>query len=145
MAFPRRRHNVVILADGTLLAVGGTRQADLEDQAILPAELWDPATEQWRTVASMTEARMYHSAAALLPDGRVLSAGGEATGRLHAQVYSPPYLFKGARPTITSSPATPSYGSTFTISTPKAAPVGPAPVIRPHAVTHAVGTYQREG
>lgn len=143
MAYPRRRHNVVILADGALLAVGGTREADLEDQAILPAELWDPATEQWRTVAAMTEARMYHSAAVLLPDGRVVTAGGEATGREHAQIYSPPYLFKGTRPTITSSPATVAYGTSFTISTPNAASIGSVAILRPSAVTHAIDMNQR--
>ena len=143
MAFPRRRHNVVVLADGTLLAVGGTRSADLENQAILAAEIWDPATEQWRTVASMTEARMYHSAAVLLPDGRVLSAGGEATGRVHAQIYSPPYLFKGVRPTISSSPAIASYGTTFSISTPNASSITSVAILRANAVTHAIDMNQR--
>ena len=47
---------------------------------------------------------MYHSSAVLLPDGRVVVGGGEAAGRLRAQIYSPPYLFKGARPTISGSP-----------------------------------------
>src|SRR5262249_29875659 len=88
-------------------------------------------------------ARMYHSAAVLLPDGRVVSAGGEATGRLHAQIYSPPYLFKGARPTITSSPATASYGSTFAIATPNAASIGTVAVLRPNAVTHAIPMTER--
>ena len=60
----------------------------------------------WRSVASMQVPRKYHSAGVLLPDGRVLVAGG---GKLagfidhrDAEIYSPPYLFKGARPTITS-------------------------------------------
>ncbi len=53
----------------------------------------------WTTMDSITVYRGYHSTALLLPDGRVLSAGGEITGA-SAEIYSPPYLFKGARPTI---------------------------------------------
>ena len=143
MAFPRRRHNLVILADGSVMAVGGTRTADNEDEAVLAGEIWNPVTEQWRTVASMSEARMYHSTGLLLPDGRVLTAGGEAAGRLHAQIYSPPYLFKGARPTVTGAPATAAYGSTFTVSTPDAAEITSVALIRPGAVTHAWDQNQR--
>lgn len=143
MAFPRRRHNMVILADGSVIAVGGTGQADDVAAAVLEAEIWDPATESWTTVAPMTEARMYHSTALLLPDGRVVAAGGEAGGELHAQIYSPPYLFKGARPTIDSAPASAVYGSSFSIATPDAADIAAVSVIRPGAVTHAIDMNQR--
>ena len=40
------------------------------------AELWDPDTGQWTLMASEDVDRCYHSTALLLPDGRVLSAGG---------------------------------------------------------------------
>ena len=76
-------------------------------KAVLPAEIWNPDTETWTTVASLQNGREYHSTALLLPDGRVLMAGGGAAARAgatdqkNAEIYSPPYLFKGARPTIT--------------------------------------------
>ena len=67
-------------------------------------ELWNPATRQWSLGPAQVEYRTYHSTALLLPDGRVLSAGddfnGPATTTDTAEIYSPPYLFKGARPTI---------------------------------------------
>ncbi len=47
-------------------------------------------------MASQTLGRFYHSNALLLPDGRVLSAGGDL--RYQSEIYSPPYLFKGATP-----------------------------------------------
>ena len=50
-------------------------------------------------MASAQIPRLYHSAAVLLPDGRVLSTGGN--GVTQTEIYEPPYLFKGARPTIT--------------------------------------------
>ena len=67
------------------------------------AELWDPATETWTTLASMATYRGYHSTAFVLPDGRVVSAGGEDVGA-NAEIFSPPYLFQGPRPTITAAP-----------------------------------------
>jgi PKD repeat protein len=143
MAFVRRNHNMVILADGTIIAVGGSEGRDDEALAVLETEIWDPTTEQWSTVATMDEARMYHSAALLLPDGRVVAAAGEATGKLHAQIYSPPYLFKGPRPTITASPNIVSYGSSFWVGTPNAVNITSVALIRTGAVTHAFDHNQR--
>ena len=143
MAYPRRRMNLVLLADGEVLAVGGTAEADEEDRAVLPAEIWNPETQTWRTVSAMTEARMYHSSAVLLPDGRVLSAGGEAAGRLRAQIYSPPYLSAGPRPTVTSAPEKAAFGSTISIGSPDAAGITTVALIRLNADTHAWDQNQR--
>jgi len=54
---------------------------------------------------------MYHSTALLLPDGRVLSAGqDDGSLATYGEIFSPPYLFKGPRPTITGAPSTTGYG-----------------------------------
>jgi hypothetical protein len=144
MAHARRRMNLTLLADGTVLAVGGTNKSDDVAGAVKPAEIFDPATETWRTVDAMAEPRMYHSTAVLLPDGRILSTGGEASGaRLHAQIYSPPYLFQGPRPEITAAPAAADYGATFTVGTSDPASVTSVALIRPSAVTHAYDMNQR--
>ena len=76
--FPRTYQNMTMLPDGTVLASGGMTTSDGIDltKAVLPAEIWNPATETWTTVASLTIGREYHSTALLLPDGRVLMAGG---------------------------------------------------------------------
>jgi hypothetical protein len=70
---------------------------------------------------------MYHSISLLLPDGRVLSAGGgrldSAPDQLNAQLYSPPYLFRGARPSIDAGPDEIAYGSTMSLSSADAADV----------------------
>ncbi len=143
MAFPRRRMNLTILADGSVMAIGGTRSADDATQAVLEGEIWSPATEQWTTVAPMAEPRMYHSAAVLLTDGRIVVGGGEAAGRLRAQTYSPPYLFQGPRPVIGAAPATAPYGGSFAIASPDAASITSVALIRLSAGTHAFDQNQR--
>ena len=143
MAFARRRMNLTILADGTVMALGGTGSGDSEAAAVLAGEIWDPVTEDWTTVEAMAEARMYHSSAIMLADGRVVIGGGEAGGRLRAQIYSPPYLFKGARPTISSSPASAAYGTTLAITSPDAAAITSVALLRPSAATHALDMNQK--
>ena len=123
MAFPRTQHQLTVLPDGTVLATGGSRNSDVTDRAsaVLAAELWNPVTETWRTLSSGAVPRLYHSSATLLPDGRVKLAGGghpPASGSrsFATRVFSPPYLFKGPRPTITSAPAQANYGQTFFVA-----------------------------
>ena len=121
MAFGRRQHNLTVLADGSVLATGGNSSgAGLVDlnAGVYPAEQWNPATGQWRTLAAMQITRQYHSTALLLPDGRVLSSGGGICGTCdqvgylakNAEIFSPPYLFQAdgtlaPRPAIDAAPA----------------------------------------
>ena len=143
MAYPRSYLNLTPLPDGTVLATGGgttTNGGNLSD-GVLPAEDWNPATGQWTTWASMAVPRLYHSIALLMPNGQVFVAGtGDLNGvpnELNYQIFSPPYLFNGPRPTITSSPSVVQYGSNFQVSTPDAASITSVSLIRPAAVTHS--------
>jgi hypothetical protein len=119
MAFARKQLNATILADGSVLVTGGTSGPGFNDQpgAVHTPELWNPETETWTAMAPESRHRTYHSAALLLPSGRVLSTGGgeggnvsNANSEFTAQVFSPPYLFNAngtaaARPSITSAPS----------------------------------------
>jgi hypothetical protein len=152
MAFPRTFHTLTLLPDGDVLVTGGgmtTGAVDLAE-AVFEAELWSPLTETWTTLDRMQTPRLYHSTALLLPDARVLVAGGgrwnsaaEPTDQVSAELYSPPYLFKGPRPTITSSPATIAYGSAFPLATPDAAGIALVSLVRLGSVTHAFNFDQR--
>lgn len=146
MAEKRRQLNATALPDGTVLVTGGSRNdggdADGVASAVLTAELWNPATEQWTTMDAMDIPRLYHSMALLLPDGRVLAAGGghsAAATCFHneAEIYSPPYLFKGPRPAIAAAPTVLTYGQSFLVRTPDTASVVSACLIRLAAVTHS--------
>ena len=170
MNFPRRQHNGTILPDGTVLVTGGTRGGgapgtaeafnDLDPgQPVHIAELWDPKTGQWTMLAAENTDRCYHSTAVLLPDGTVLSAGGgefilnEGTPQqvanipqdthYDAQVFSPPYLFKGPPPQITSAPDSVNYGDTFEIGTAQPEQIATISLIRLSSVTHSFNASQR--
>lgn len=151
MANPRRHANATLLPDGTVLVTGGSKSKEFNDAAgaILPAEMWNPATGKWSTMASLTIPRIYHSTALLLPDGRVIAAGGSKplnskfSSYKNAQIYSPPYLFKGSRPTIGSAPANLSYGQTFSVQTPDASTINKVRLIRLGSVTHSYNMNQR--
>ena len=142
----RRLHNATLLADGKVLVSGGTRgREDPNTNSTNPAyacELWDPATGTWSTMASNTVFRGYHATALLLPDGRVLSAGGEVVSP-SAEIYSPPYLFQGPRPTITSAPTSVAYGQSFFVGTPDATSISKVTLIALSSVTHGFNMGQR--
>lgn len=149
MAYPRAFLNLTALPDGSVLASGGdTEKSGYNDaNGVLPMEIWSPATGQWKTVASLTEPRLYHSVATLLPDGRVLIAGGGGDPGVPdhktAQLYSPPYLFNGARPTISSVNSTVQYGASTLVQTPDAASIAKVTLIRTGSVTHAFDQNSR--
>jgi hypothetical protein len=119
------------------------------------AEVWNPATGHWTVLASNTIDRAYHAVSLLLPDGTVLhGASGDAAvpggggaqypRQTNHEIFRPPYLFKGARPTITSvSPTTIGYNQKLTITTPNAAQITKVRWIRLGSVTHAFDASQR--
>ncbi len=151
MAFGRRQLNATLLPDGTVLATGGTSTPGFDEPsgAVFAAEIYNPDTETWSTMASMQVRRLYHSTALLLPDGRVFSAGGgfpPGPGEVNQpnyEIFSPPYLFKGPRPTITAAPSEVSLNTNFFITTPDAASISKVTMIRLGSVTHAFNQNQR--
>ncbi|HSU84086.1 MAG TPA: kelch repeat-containing protein [Thermoanaerobaculia bacterium] len=74
MATRRARHTATLLPNGDVLVVGGAQVGTL-DSVTATAEIYHPATNSWRAVPAMSMARVGH-AAALLPGGEVLVAGG---------------------------------------------------------------------
>jgi hypothetical protein len=149
MAFPRRHLTATLLPDGKVLAIGGTRGPGYNDAAgtVHEAEIWDPATGTWKTLAPNTINRIYHSASLLLPDGRILVTGsGARTGdvdQLNAELYSPPYLLRGPRPILTDAPPVLSYGTSFVATTPEGSSIAKVTLVRLGSVTHSFDQNQR--
>jgi galactose oxidase len=160
MSQARRHLNSTILPDGQVLVTGGTSGSGFvnidEGLATRNAEVWNPATGSWTTLAANSRMRVYHSVSLLLPDATVLhGASGDALAiqpgggvvpvpseRNH-EIFSPPYLFKGARPTIADAPASVGYGETFAVATPNAAQITEVRWIHIGTVTHAFDFGQR--
>jgi len=143
MAYSRSFLNLTTLPDGNVLVTGGEtdKNGGIIGNAIYAAEIWSPQTQTWTTMASMHTPREYHSTALLLPDGRVVVSGmgadfGNVPDEMSAEFYSPPYLFKGTRPTISQAPSLIHYGQGFVVGTPDAANITKVVLIRTGAVTH---------
>ncbi len=132
-------HSGTILPDGTIFASSGGDKDSLQapgyEIAIRQAEIFDPATETWKAVASENRDRHYHETATLLPDGRVLSGGMSSVATMYGhrrdqkygffannekdssfEIYSPPYLFRGDRPEIDFAPSGVAWGSNFDVT-----------------------------
>ena len=113
MRHGRGGHTATLLLDGKVLVVGGgAEDTELEGgPRSATAELYDPITGSWTTIASMTEARKGFTAT-LLPDGRVLVAGGDG-GYTSAELFDP----DTGRWTATGSMADGRFGHTATLLT----------------------------
>ena len=167
MRFARRHHNLTILANGQVLATGGTAGEGFNNtcanHVVYPAELWDKGTttlgtDTWTTMASMSIRRQYHSVAVLLIDGRVLVGGTTfepaspgcdvAPPQLQQEIFSPRYLFNpdgtpATRPNLSYAPETISYGSEFLVGTPGGISINRVTLVRLSSVTHSVNMNQR--
>jgi hypothetical protein len=156
MALPRMHSNAVLLPDRTVFVSGGSLQRESEIRARLQAEIYDPATDRWHIAATATVTRKYHSIALLLPDGRVVAAGGNPEGghqveweppdpneELRLEVFSPPYLFRGPRPAITGAPDDWSHGARIDVGTDRPADIKWASLISPSVTTHSFNNTQR--
>lgn len=135
----RTNVNAVLLPDGTVFVCGGT------SSTTPPCALYNPSTNVWSEMASVNYRKQYHSVAVLLPSGKVMATGGSnyGGGSSVIEIFSPPYLFKGPRPEITTVPDLVHHAQKFTLETPQAADIEKVVLVRPMAVTHQTDSEQR--
>ena len=147
----RRWVNATILADGKVLATGGSRVKNELTDVNYSAEIWDPISGNWKRGASGAVARLYHSTALLLPDASVLVAGGGNPGPLfndNAEIYYPPYLYDAAgalaqRPVVASAPSFLEIGQGFSVDLAGTADIRRVTLVKTGSVTHGVNMEQR--
>ncbi|MFH8223047.1 galactose oxidase-like domain-containing protein [Streptomyces sp. NPDC018057] len=144
-----------VLPDDTVLVSGGSedyRGRGASD--ILRARLYDPRTGAFRRVADPLVGRDYHSGSLLLPDGRVMFFGSDplygdragtrpGTFEQRIEIYTPPYLYRGARPALSGGPGTVARGAPAAFVSRDAARIRKVRLIRPSASTHVTDVDQR--
>ncbi|MFF5077899.1 LamG-like jellyroll fold domain-containing protein [Actinoplanes sp. NPDC000266] len=148
MKYQRHWATSTVLPDGDVLVTGGGRENNGNGGYVTNAEIWDPDSGDWSEVAvPYQHARLYHSAALLLPDGRVMMGGGGAPGPRNytdVEYYSPSYLFDGdqpaTRPVISAAPKKIGYNGNFAITA--SGGVSRVTLVRNGSVTHGFNNDQ---
>ncbi|MBX7546592.1 kelch motif-containing protein [Streptomyces sp. NPDC004232] len=144
-----------VLPDDTVLVSGGSEDyRGRGDSNILQARLYHPDSNSFTQVADPLVGRNYHSGSILLPDGRVMFFGSDSLygdkantkpGKFEQriEIYTPPYLYRGARPSLSGGPQTIARGASGTFTSRQAAGLRKARLIRPSASTHVTDVDQR--
>ncbi|MER6066011.1 kelch motif-containing protein [Streptomyces sp. NPDC001792] len=144
-----------VLPDDTVLVSGGSEDyRGRSDSDILQARLYHPDSNSFTRVADPLVGRNYHSGSILLPDGRVMFFGSDSlygdkantkpgTFEQRIEIYTPPYLYRDARPTLGGGPRTIARGASGTFTSDHAASIKKARLIRPSASTHVTDVDQR--
>lgn len=120
---------IAALPDGTYLIVNGAKKGvagfGLAESPNLNAVLYDPSkpvNQRMSIMANTTVARLYHSEAITMQDGRVLVSGsdpqdGKNPEEYRVEVFEPPYALSGLpKPAFTITNKDWSYGQQVTIT-----------------------------
>jgi hypothetical protein len=146
MHHPRMHLCATLLPDRTVLVNGGSGMEESHQHVSPHAEIYHPDTNSWTGAAASRVDRLYHSVALLMPDGKVVTAGSNPERKdeeRRIEVFWPPYLFAGPRPSVALETEQVHYGGTVAASVADAADLREASVLRPGATTHSCDTEQR--
>jgi hypothetical protein len=143
MNYPRADADATILPNGEVLINGGQAYNDKEFSIYTP-EIYQPANNTWRSLSDAKFRRNYHSTSLLLPNGTVLTAGGDVW---NAEIFYPPYLFEkdqktgktkfAKRPEITQIDKKIKDRSNFIIKTKNSEEINKVSIISTGSTTHA--------
>jgi hypothetical protein len=155
LAQPTRYPITVLLPTDSVLVTGGSRYyrgmhgSDNQDTRI-----YDVATNSFSRGANSITDRDYHSGGILLPDGSVLTLGGNPlfgntsdtapqTFNQEIDVYFPPYMFRGSRPRIIAAPKVLQLGHSYLINVSQASSIQYLRLMRPDNATHVTDVNER--
>jgi hypothetical protein len=155
LAEPTRYPITVLLPNDQVLVTGGSqyyrgmRGSDNRDTRI-----YNVATNTFSWAANSITGRDYHSGGILLPNGSILTLGGNPlfgnaqdttpeTFNTEIDVYDPPYMFAGPRPSISSAPPVMKLGDSYPIKVSQAANISYLRLMRPDNPTHVTDVNER--
>jgi hypothetical protein len=155
LAEPTRYPSTVLLPDDNVLVTGGSRYyRGMRGSDNRDTRIYNVATNSFSGAANSITGRDYHSGGILLPNGSVLTLGGNPlygnaqdtlpqTFNQEIDVYFPPYLFQGTRPAIASAPKIMHLGDSYRIKVSQAAGIKYLRLMRPDNPTHVTDVTQR--
>ena len=149
MAYPRRHLNATILPTGQVLVTGGTSGTEFTDEsrAVHPAELWDPATGSWTTLASNSVIRVIPRDCAVASGWTGAAHGKRRRRRDHRPAERGDLLSALSLQGTASDPSRARQGSADTRSLSSSVPRNPVrsagDLVRLGSVTHAFDSNQR--
>ena len=145
---------VITPNDGVVISGGSRYYRGMHGSDLMTAHMWMPNTGTVSNLADPLVGRDYHAEGLLLPDGRILTLGGNPLFgdkydtkpqifHKRISIYSPPYLYHGTRPRLTGGPSQLQRGQTGTFTTPDPGSIVKARLMHPSSVTHVTDVQQR--
>ena len=155
LARPTRYPITVLLPSDQVLVTSGSRYyRGMHGSDNRDTRIYNVATSTMSMAASSLTGRDYHSGGILLPNGSVLTLGGnplfgnkeDTEGQTFNQeidVYDPPYMFQGTRPAIESAPTTMELAHSYQIKVSDPGSIKYLRLMRPDNPTHVTDVNAR--
>jgi Domain of unknown function (DUF1929) len=155
LAEPTRYPITVLLPDDSVLVTGGSKYyRGMHGSDNRDTRIYDVATNKFELMANSITGRDYHSGGILLPNGSVLTLGGNPlfgnaqdttpqTFNQEIDVYYPPYFFQGTRPKVVSAPKVMKLGHHYNLTVTDPASIKYLRLLRPDNPTHVTDVNAR--
>jgi hypothetical protein len=155
LAQPTRYPIAVLLPTDDVLVTGGSRYyRGMHGSDNRDTRIYHTAARSFSRAADSITGRDYHSGGLLLPNGSILTLGGNPlygnkqdttpeTFNQEIDVYFPPYMFRGTRPRITAAPGEMGLGRSYLIKVSPASGIQYLRLMRPDNPTHVTDVNER--
>lgn len=155
LAEPTRYPITVLLPNDEVLVTGGSKYyRGMHGSDNRDTRIYNVATNSFSWAANSITDRDYHSGGILLPNGSVLTLGGNPlfgnkqdtepqTFNQEIDVYYPPYMFQGGRPAIESAPQVMDPARSYLVKVNDPASIQYLRLMRPDNPTHVTDVNAR--
>ena len=155
LAEPTRYPITVLLPNDEVLVTGGSKYyRGMHGSDNRDTRIYNVATNSFSWAANSITGRDYHSGGILLPNGSVLTLGGNPlfgnkqdtepqTFNQEIDVYYPPYMFQGGRPGIESAPKVMDPSRSYLVKVNDPASIQYLRLMRPDNPTHVTDVNAR--
>ena len=155
LAEPTRYPITVLLPNDEVLVTGGSKYyRGMHGSDNRDTRIYNVATNSFSWAANSITGRDYHSGGILLPNGSVLTLGGNPlfgnkqdtepqTFNQEIDVYYPPYMFQGGRPAIESAPQVMDPARSYLVKVNDPASIQYLRLMRPDNPTHVTDVNAR--